>query len=55
MKLGIFPNLKYMSHTSWQEHQRMHTYLLLSGARNVEDWDGSEEEEVVGVKKLSEV
>ena len=38
-----------------QEHQRIHTYLLLSGTRTVEDREGSEDEEAVCVKKLSEV
>ena len=37
-----------------QEHQRIHTYLLLTGTRTVEDRDGSEDEEAVSVKKLSE-
>ena len=38
-----------------QEHQRIHTYLLLSGTRTVEDREGSEDEEAVCVKKLGEV
>ena len=33
----------------------IHTNLLLSGTRTVEDRDGSEDEEAVCVKKLSEV